>query len=105
MAGCAYTQMPWGYVCGGTDVDATEIFGTKARLKALAFAGNADDATCAITTKGLSGEYTDTIKFKTNGNDLDAGGNKMNWGPEGIPIHGLTVKLSHANDRLYVYLV
>jgi hypothetical protein len=105
MAAMDKTQMPWGWKCGGTGTDATEVFSHRARLKAIAFAGNADNATAAITTKGLSGTYTDSIKFKTNGNDLDAGANKMSWGDQGIPIDGMTVTLSHADDRLYVYLV
>jgi hypothetical protein len=106
MAAMDKTQMPWGWKCGGTGTDATEVFSHKARIKALAFAGNADNATCAITTKNHSdmAVYTDTIKFKTNGNDLDAAGNYVFFGEQGIPVHGMTVTLSHADDRLYVYL-
>ena len=110
MAAMDFTRTEWGIVAGGTGVDATSVNSGRLRVKAMAFAGNADNATCACTTSIDTGttaasKLISCIKFKTNANDLDAGANKIFFGDRGVPMSNLTVTMSHADDRLYIYLV
>lgn len=102
MAAATITATEWGYLATG-GVDATEINAGKVYVKAVAFAGNADNATGAVTSL-VSGAATSCFKFKTNGNDLDAAGNYMFFGEKGIAFTGLAVTLSHASDALYIYV-
>lgn len=109
MAAADFTRTEWGIVVGGTGTDATSVDSGRLRVKAMAFAGNADDATCSCTTSIDTGttaaaKLISCIKFKTAGNDLDVGGTNMYFGEKGVPMTNLTVTLSHANDRLYIYL-
>jgi hypothetical protein len=110
MAAADYSRTEWGIVVGGTGTDATAVATETLRVKAMAFAGNADNATCTCTTSINTGttaaaKLISCIKFKTNANDLDAGANKMFFGDKGVPMTNLTVTLSHADDRLYIYVV
>jgi hypothetical protein len=110
MAAADFTRTEWGIVVGGTGTDATTVDTGRLRVKAMAFAGNADNATCLCTTLITTGttaaaKIIEAIKFKTNANDLDVGATNMYFGERGIPMPGLAVTLSHANDRLYIYLV
>ena len=109
MAAMDFTRTEWGIVAGGTGTDATSVDSGTLRVKAMAFAGNADNATCTCTTSIKTGttaaaKLISCIKFKTNGNDLDAAGNKIYFGEKGVPMTNLTVTMSHADDRLYIYL-
>ena len=103
MAGCTKVHTEWGYVLGGVDTDATAVDAGKIWVKAMAFAGNADDATCSLTND-VGGTATTCYKFKTDGNDLDASSYHVFFGDTGVPFTNLTATLSHANDRLYIYL-
>ena len=103
MAAADMSRGEWGIVVGGTGTDATTVNTGRLWVKALAFAGNADNATCAITTD-IAGTATSCIKFKTNANDLDVGATNMYFGERGVPFSNMIVTLSHANDRLYIYL-
>ena len=102
MADADIVKTEYGYVVGGTGTDDTEVVSSRLRVKAFAFAGNADNATGVVTTKDGSDTYVDATKFKTNGNDLDVSTQFL--GDDGVPFNGLKVNLSHANDRLYIYV-
>lgn len=97
------THTEWGYVLGGTNGTAKVVDAGKIWVKAIAFAGNADNATATLTND-VAGTATSCYKFKTNGNDLDAAGNHVFLGDKGVPLTNLTVTMSHANDRLYIFL-
>lgn len=109
MAAADKTRTEWGVVMGGTGTDATAVDAGRIWVKAMAFAGNADNATCTCTTSIDTGTTAATklisvIKFKTNASDLDAPHGYVFFGERGIPMTNLTVTLSHADDRLYIYL-
>jgi hypothetical protein len=103
MAAATVTKKEFGYTVSG-DTGAVAISG-KLRIKALAFAGNTDNATCAVTSRSGSAAASTCFKFKTNGNDLDAAGNYMFLGDNGVPFDDISITLSHASDVLYIYLV
>ena len=110
MAAMDFTRTEWGIVAGGTGVDATAVDSGRLRVKAMAFAGNADNATCTCTTSIDTGttaaaKLISCIKFKTNGSDLDAPHGYVFFGDRGVPMTNLTVTMSHADDRLFIYLV
>lgn len=96
------TNTEYGYMVTG-DTDATTVNTGRLWVKALAFAGNADDATCAITND-IAGTATSCIKFKINGWDLDCANNFVFFGDKGRPFTKMIVTLGHADDRLYVFL-
>jgi len=107
MAGADIKKMPFGYVLGGTGADETEVFSGKVRIKLMMFSGNADNATCSLTTKDNGGgTYYSCGMFKSNDtNELNsASGNYMWFGEKGVEFNGLKANMSHANDRLYIYL-
>lgn len=103
MAAADMTATEWGYVIGGTDTDARTVSSTKLVVKAMSFAGNTDNATCTLTSD-VGGTATSCFKFKTNGWDLDCASSFISFGDKGIPLTRLIATLSHANDRLYIYL-
>ena len=110
MAATDKTRTEWGIVMGGTGTDATVVDSGRLRVKAMAFAGNADNATCTCTTSitdatTAAARLISCAKFKTNATDLDMAGNFVYFGEVGVPMSNLTVTLSHADDRLYIYLV
>jgi hypothetical protein len=94
----------WGILVGGTGTDATTITTGRLRVKAMAFAGNADNATCALTTVE-QGAATSVYKWKTNADDLDCGSSHVYFGEYGIELNSPVVTISHADDRLYLFLV
>lgn len=105
MAGADIKYADYGYAVGGTGADLTTVTTDKITVLGFAFSGNADNATCAVTTKDLGGiTYINCALFKTNGNDLDAAGNKIMFGPEGKKFDGLKVKNSNAADTLFIYV-
>jgi len=97
------TNTEWGYLVGGTDTDAKVVNSGKIWIKAMAFAGNADNATCTLTSD-VNGTATSCFKFKTNANDLDASGCHVFLGDEGVPFTNLTATPSHASDLLYIFV-
>lgn len=103
MAAATIVETRWGfYVTGGTD--ATTIKSGKVRVKAIGFAGNADNATCALTS--LENETKTAIscaKFKTNADDLDMSRNYVYFGERGVEFESLACTLSNAGDYLYIY--
>jgi len=103
MAAATATKTEYGYsVTGG--VDATTIHAGRARVKALAFMGNANDATCALTTiPGDGSTAVAFMKFKTQANDLDPAPYVF-FGDNGIPVKDLAVTLSNTSDLLLVIL-
>ena len=113
MAAADKTRTEWGIVVGGTDTGATSVDAGRIWVKAMAFAGNATNATCTCTTSIDTGttaalKLISCIKFKcfdAGGGSLNAAGNYVFFGDRGIPMSNLTVILSHADDRLYIYLV
>ena len=104
MAAATVTTTEYGYsITGGTD--ATTINSGKIYVKAMGFAGNADNATAALTSLvGITA--TTCFKFKSNDtNELNsASGNFVFFGDNGVPFTGLAVTLSKAGDVLYIYL-
>jgi len=103
MAAADMTATEWGYVVGGTDTDARTVSNDKLWVKAIAFAGNADNATCTITSD-VNGTATSCYKFKVNGWDLDCANNFVFFGDGGRPFTKMIVTLSSADDRLYIFL-
>jgi hypothetical protein len=109
MAAADIVKTEWGLLVGGTGTDDTEVSDKKLWIKALAFAGNADDATCVITgypltTAGAKQGFW-KAKVSTGTGELNAGsGNSIFFGDKGVPITAPSVKLGHADDRLYIYL-
>lgn len=105
MAACDMVATEWGYLVGGTDTGARTVSSTTIFVKAMAFAGNADDATAAITSAvGAAGTATSCFKFKVNGWDLDCAQSYVFLGENGIAFTNMIVTLSHANDLLYIFL-
>jgi len=104
MAAADMTHTEWGYVVGGTDTGAKTVNSGKIWVKAMAFAGNADNATATLTSD-VGGTATSCYKFKTNANDLDASGCHVFFGDVGVPFTNLIVTLSHASDLLYIFVV
>lgn len=109
MAAADKSRTEWGIVIGGTGTDATSVDSGRIMVKAMAFAGNADNATCTCTTSidvgtTAAAKLIPCIKFKTNATDLDVGVSNMYFGEKGVPMTNLTVTLSHADDRLFIYL-
>ncbi len=107
MAVATIKEMPFGYVVGGTDTDETTVFTTKKRIKLMTFAGNADNATCTVTSRDSGGlTYFTVHKFKSNDtNELNsASGNSQWFGERGVEFDGLKVKPSHADDRIYIFI-
>jgi len=94
----------WGYVVGGTAHDATVVNAGTIWVKVLAFAGNADGATCVITSTDNSGAAASCFKFKVDGNDLDASGCHVFFGDKGRPFTNMTVDNGHNDDALYIFL-
>lgn len=103
MAAVDKVHTEFGYVMGGTGTDATTVDSGTLRVKAMAFAGNADNATCACTIV-KNGAAVSCYKFKTNGSDLDAPHGHVYFGERGVPLTGLAVTPSHADDRLYIFI-
>ena len=105
MAAATVTAMEWGYMVT-SDTGVVTINAGKLKVKSIHFAGNADNATAALTslkTTQAGGEAAvSCYKFKTNGNDLDASANSAYF--EGAVFTGLAVTLSHGSDVLYVYV-
>ena len=107
MAAADIAKFGFGYVVGGTGTDDTEVVDSKITVKAMAFSGNATTATCAVTSKNTSGTYASAIKFKcydAGGGSLNAAGNKIFFGDDGVQFDGLKVNLSHASDQLFIYV-
>ncbi len=105
MAAATITKTEYGFsVTGGTD--ATTVYTGKMWVKGIGFAGNADNATAALTSVPTNdpAATTSCMKFKTNGNDLDTPANYLYFGDNGIPLNNLGVTLSATTDVLYVYL-
>ena len=103
MAVADTSRTEWGILVGGTGTDATTIASGTLYIKSMAFAGNADNATCVLTTdKG--GTATPFYKFKSGAEELDAALRHVYFGEVGVKATGLIATLSHANDRLYIYL-
>ena len=102
MAAATVTATEWGYHVSG-DTGVVTVSTGKVYVKAVAFAGNADNATCAVTSK-VAGADVSCFKFKTNANDLDVGASNMYLGQNGVAFTGLAVTLSHASDVLYIYV-
>lgn len=107
MAAVDLKQFHFGYMCGGTGVDATEVFSDRRQIKMICFSGNADNATCALQTKDLDGTYTAVHALKASDtNELNsASGNLLWFGETGAPFHGLKITPSHASDRLFIHFV
>jgi hypothetical protein len=110
MAAADKTRTEWGVVMGGTGTDATVVDSGRLWVKAMGFAGNADNATCSCTTSitdatTAAARLITCALFKTNAGDLDMASNFVYFGEHGVPMSNLTVTLSHANDRLFIYLV
>lgn len=104
MAAATISSAEWGYsITGGTD--ATTISTGRLRIKAIGFSGNADNATCTLTTLE-AGVAVSFAKFKSSdtGELNSATGNFMYFGESGIPVSGLACTLSNASDHLYIYL-
>jgi len=106
MAGADISRTEWGIVVGGTGADSTVVSTGTLKIKAMAFSGNATTATCTLTTdKG--GTATSFYKFTAldaaNGS-LNAAGTHVYFGEKGVRATGLTAKLSHASDHLYIFL-
>ena len=102
MAAATVTSTEYGYMVTG-DTGAVTVNAGRMYVKGVAFAGNADNATCAATNV-IGGTATSCFKFKTNANDLDVGGSSLWFGEKGSPFTGLAVTLSHASDVLYIYV-
>lgn len=105
MAAADIVQMPFGYVVGGTGIDDTEVFANKKRIKMISFSGNADTATCALTSKNHKASYVSCGKFMSNDtNELNsASGNHMWFGERGSTFWGLKVNLSNTGDHCYIH--
>lgn len=107
MAAATVTKTEFGYIVSGDTGEATVNTG-RIRVKVMAFAGNADNATCTCTSFSAYGAVpteTSCVKFKTNGTDLDAPHGYIYFGEKGIPLTSLKVTLSHASDVLYIFVV
>ena len=104
MAAVDKSNTEWGILMGGTGTDATVVDSGRLKVKAIGFAGNADNATCALTSL-VGATQVSCAKFKTNGDDLDMSRNYIYFGEKGTYFTNLTATLSHADDRLYIYLV
>lgn len=105
MAAADIQQERWGWSVGGTGTDAVQIdSGRILMIKAIAFSGNADNAT-GLVTSGAAARVTELVKFKTNGNDLDMGAHFVEFGDKGISAENVWVTLSHASDTLQIFLV
>jgi len=107
MAAATVTQERWGYSVSG-DTDATAIAGGGIiKVKAIAFSGNATNATGVITS-GAGGRTTSTLKFKSydaGGGSLNVGGTNMFFGDKGVEMENVIVTLSNASDHMYIFLV
>ena len=107
MAGSTVTGTEYGYSIVGTGADATTINAGKIRVKALAFSGGADEATCALTSV-VAGTAVTCYKFKCDaggGGDLNAGATHAFFGDKGVVFNGLACAISSNTSHLYVYLV
>jgi hypothetical protein len=102
MAAMDFTALPYGWICGGTGVDATEVTTKQVRVKAFIFTPNAAAATCVIkdvaATSGTTARQTFSM-LATTGDTIE-----QYFGENGAPFDGLNVDLGHANDRLYIIL-
>ena len=105
MAGADIDVVAFGLKVGGTGADETTVFTNKRFIKALFFVANADDATCALSTKGPDNKWVTVHALKGGAEELDASLRNLWFGDCRSPFNGLKVNLSHANDRLYIHLV
>lgn len=102
MATATVTATEYGFMVTG-GVDATTINSGKLLITGIGFSGDDDDDTAALTTvRGTS--VVSCMKFKTNGNDDDAGMSYISFGNVGIPMTGLAVTLNDTGNVLYVYI-
>ena len=104
MAAATVTQERWGYSISGDTGAATVGGGGTLKIKTVTFSGNADNAT-GLLTSGAGGRTTTTLKFKTNGNDLDMGGHAVTFGDKGVEMENVIVTLSNASDHMCIFLV
>ena len=108
MAAADIQEERWGYSVGGTDTDATLIAnGGILKVKAIAFSGNATNATGTVTS-GARARTTSTLKFKSydaGGGSLNMGGTNMFFGDKGVEMENVIVKLGHASDTMNIFLV
>jgi len=106
MAVADMSTTEWGILVGGTGTDATTVSEGTLVVKGMAFSGNATTATCALTSD-KNGTATSCMNFKAydaGAGSLNAAGNYVYFGEAGVRFTGLIATLSHANDRLYIYL-
>lgn len=107
MAAVDIKQFKFGIMAGGTGVDETDVFTDERVVKMMCFSGNADNATCALSTKDLDGKYVDVHALKSSDtNELNAAsGNWLWFGEAGCTFNGLKITPSNANDRLFIHFV
>jgi len=99
------TKTEYGFSITGGDI-ATVIDSGKIWVKSMAFAGNATNATCVLTSN-VNGTATTCFKFKcydAGGGSLNAAGNFVYFGEVGAPFTNLTLTPSATTDILYIFL-
>lgn len=99
------TVTEYGYSITGGDT-ATTINSGRIWVKAMAFAANATNATCVLTSI-VAGTATTCFKFKAydaGGGSLNAAGNFIYFGESGVPFTGLALTPSATTDILYIFL-
>jgi len=102
MPAATVTPTEYGYEITG-DTGATTINAGTLRVKALAFAGDNNNDTCALTTV-VAGTAVSCYKFKVNSSDNDPPASYVYFGEKGVPMTGLTATLNDADNILYVFI-
>lgn len=104
MAVADISKMGFGLLIGGTDKDETTAFTDVRQVKALYFFGNADAASCVITSKNGSGAWVTSHEFSL-GAANDRGMVTAWFGEIGSTFHGMKVTNSNNDDLLAIHFV
>ena len=105
MAAATSINTEYGYMVTG-DTGAVTVNSGKIWVKAIAFSGNATNAT-ALITHVRNNAITTCLKFKcydAGGGSLNSAGNYIFFGDKGIPLTGLAVTLSNAGDHISIFI-
>jgi len=98
----AVVNTEYGYEITGV-TGLTKIYAGTLRVKALAFLGDDDHDTCALTTQ-VNGVPVSCYKFKTHSTDNTPPTSYVYFGERGVPMTGLMANIDDAQSILFIFI-
>ena len=98
----AVVNTEYGYEITGV-TGLTKIYAGTLRVKALAFLGDDDHDTCALTTQ-VNGVPVSCYKFKTHSTDNTPPTSYVYFGERGVPMTGLMANIDDAQSVLFIFI-